>query len=77
MRMIAFKNGVEIELTDKMVLDFIGVCNGSEFVAEVCHERLLDIYQHEKLAYKGVETYEYFDKIKMVAIDYTKLEWEM
>lgn len=75
--MITFKNGVEIELTNDMVLDFIGVCNGGEFVAEACYERLLDIYQHEKLAYKGVETYEYFDKIKMVASDYTKLDWEM
>lgn len=77
MRMITFKNGVEIELTDKMVLDFIGLCNGGEFVAEACHERLLDTYQYEKIAYKGVETYEYFDKIKCVARDYTKLEWEM
>lgn len=51
-----------------MVLDFIGLCNGGEFVAEACHERLLDTYQYEKLAYKGVETYEYFDKIKCVAI---------
>lgn len=75
--MITFKNGVEIELTDSMVLDFIGVCNGSEFVAEACHNRLLDIYEYEKLAYKGVETYEYFDKIKSVARDYIKLDWEM
>lgn len=60
-----------------MVLDFIGLCNGGEFVAEACHERLLDIYQYEKLAYKGIETYEYFDKIKLVAMDYTKLDWEM
>ena len=77
MRMITFKNGVEIELTDSMVLDFIGVCNGGEFVAEACHNRLLDIYQHEELAYKGVENYEYFDKIKSVASDYTKLDWEV
>ena len=76
MRMITFKNGFEIELTDNMVLDYIGVCNGGEFVAEACNNRLLDIYQHEKLAYKGIETCEYFDKIKSVARDYTKLEWE-
>lgn len=75
MRSIKFKNETIIELADNMVLDFIGMSNTKGYFSDFCRERLKDVYQHEKLAYKRVPLSEYFDEIAKVAKQYTHLDW--
>ena len=76
MRSIKFENGVIIELTDSMVLDFIGMSNTNGYFSDFCLERLKDVYQDKKLAYKRVKLSEYLDEVAKVAKEYTHLDWE-
>ena len=76
MRSIKFENGTIIELTDSMVLDFIGMSNTKGYFSDFCLERLKDVYQDKKLAYKRVKLSEYLDEIAKIAREYTHLDWE-